>query len=195
MKRYASAAGDRLGVLLIGILLLAACVVSWLWYLMPVEGELWEPLQVVNRWWGQAADAGLWTIIVASAGVICLLWGLAWLIRLFPSSHVGKVRLGGSGVHGRFEVDLNVIAQQAADSLTDDLGIAQARGRAINDRGRRTIVLKADIDGSADVDQVRVSGQRVAGEVLNAVGDIAAVQVLVVGTEAETDSGKPRRVV
>lgn len=195
MKRYASAAGDRLGVFLIGLLLLAACAVTWLWYLMPVEGELWQPLEVANRWLAEAGSNGLWTIIVAALGVVCLVWGLAWLIRLFPTSHVGKVRLGGSGVHGRFEVDLNVIAQQAADSLTDDLGIAQARGKAINDRGRRTIVLKADVDGNAGVEQVRVSGQRVAGEVLNSVGDIAAVQVLVVGTEAEAETQKPRRVI
>lgn len=195
MKRYASAAGDRVGVLVIGLVLLAACAVTWLWYLMPVEGELWQPLAQINQIWRQLVANGLWTAVVAVAGVVCLLWGLGWLLRLFPSSSVGKVRLGGSGAHGRFEVDLNLIAQQAAYSLSDDLGIAQARGKAISDRGRRTIVLKADVDGSAGVEQVRVSAQRVAGEVLNSVGDLAAVQVLVVGTESEAEAKTSRRVV
>jgi len=82
--------------------------------------------------------------------VVLVLLGLWWLLAHLSRRKLGEARLAGSSPAGKLTADLSALAAAAADAVLDTPGVRSASGKALDDRGRRTLQLTITIDPSAD---------------------------------------------
>lgn len=166
---------DRLVVLLVGLLLVAAGVVGIVWHL-----ELLDVARgtVDTPWLTTAADSWWWPWAVGAAGVVLVLAALRWLAAHISRSKISNAPLSGSGREGRLTTDLSAVAAAAAESVQDTRGVRSAAGKALDDRGRRTVQLTLTLDPTADLAVVVAGAERACAELGQAVPNEAlAVRV------------------
>jgi hypothetical protein len=173
----AATAFDRSAVLLVGLVLVASGLAAAGWQLgrLPVASQ---PSQQFST--GQLAqwpDQAWWPVTLAVTGVILVLLALRWLLAHRPARRLPAVTLDGTDESGRLRADLSAVAQAAATALAGDLSIRSARGRALDDRGRRTIELTATIAAESRLPAVEQATTAIARQVHELAGPDVAVRI------------------
>lgn len=149
---------DRIIVLLIGALLIAAAVLSILWWADVFDSS--ESLQVtgIDDPEGQA----WWPWAVGGAGILLGLLGLSWFIAHLKRQSLKMLRLKGSSPKGRLEVETSPVLDAAAEALENHIGVRSASGRMIKDRGQLIAEIDAKIEPSADLNYIKTACDDVA---------------------------------
>ena len=119
-------------------------------------------------WLTTATAAGWWPWAEAGTGVIL---GLRWITAHINPSKVRDVRLTGSTTGGRLTVDLGALATAAATSVQDTPGVRATTGRALDDRGRRTIALTITLNPDADLAMITAATDQASRDLSTALGD------------------------
>ncbi len=159
---------DRVMVALAGLVLVVGGVAGIVWQL-----KLWDRASgtVSARWLPTAAQQWWWPWAVAAIGVVLIVVALRWLAAHFSRSKITSTRLPGSDSSGRLTVDLTALAAAAAASLTDTPGVRSTAGKAVDERGLRTITLTVTVDPSADLPTVTSAAERVCAELATVLPD------------------------
>lgn len=162
------AALDRLVVLLVGAGAMVVGAAAVIWQL-----DLWSRLRgtVTAPWLIRATQESWWPWAVGAAGVVLVILALRWLLAHLPGRKLSDVRLRGSDKTGRLTTDLSALAAAAADSVLDTPGIRSASGKAVDDRGRRTLQLTVTIDPTADLTVVTAATDQACRDLGAALGD------------------------
>ncbi|MBY6684830.1 hypothetical protein HQ305_01885 [Rhodococcus sp. BP-149] len=172
---------DRLGVLIIGLALVAVGGGAALWQRDRLPFELTEvDASVVT----DAQDQQWWPWALLGAGVLIALLVVFSLVRRLPSSAGRTLSLPVTGdPDGRVTVDLRSVAHRAADTAREVDGVKSARARLRHERsdGRRvpviTVVVRAEESASLRIVAEKLTDVRSA--VASVVGDGAVgVRVL-----------------
>lgn len=137
MTRLASA-WDRFSALIFGVALIAlgAGMLAW--------GSDWipnRPEYVTAPGLVTAADAGWWPWVLAAAGIVLIVLALRWLLIHTPKARVKAVPLVSGHSGGTVSADLGAVANAAAQVLEQYPDVESAKGKAVVDRGVRTIDL------------------------------------------------------
>lgn len=191
MSRAASGV-DRVVVLLVGLVLLVVGVAAIAWPLGWLER--WVP-RTTDRldapWLTDAAERDWWPWALGVAGLLLVVLGLRWLVAHVPSRRLGDVGLPGTAATGRLTADAGAVASAAASAVQETPGVRIARGRALDDRARRTVELTVTVEPTADLGAVRDGVERVLADVArmlssDAVSGRAHVRVAPRKREAST---------
>lgn len=177
MKR-ATAAIDRLLVVLLGLGLLASGAFALAWYfdvpfatstLSRFDRDIFGDLPTQN-WW-EAALAG--TVIVS------VLLAIALLIGNLSPRRTGTVEIS-SDESFAVRVDLGALARGVAADLAEFPGVESARGRAIDDRGTATLAVTVQTSPHIDIDAFTRHAEQKAEFVAEAMeGGAVALRVQV----------------
>ena len=132
MTRSASTL-DRLAALVFGLALIALGVGLLVWNTDWITGIP----QIITA---PGAETGWWPWAVAAAGIVLVAIALRWLFTHTPKAKMKNLRLSG-GNAGSISADLGEVADAAARVLGQSTQAHSAKGRAIIDRGTRTIDL------------------------------------------------------
>ena len=195
--QYRSAGGSRWGLTLLGLVLLAAGVLTVL-LVNGVFGQdrpqrpVLDPM--IQDFLGANPTAA--RIVAIVAGLLLLVLGLVWAARsLRPEGHPDLVLDGGSGT--RIRIDSSTAAHAVADGATALPGVTRARarmvGRASSPAVRATVWIDEDVADS----EVAEICRRLDAEVLAQVRDSLGLADLPVAVRLELDSaprGTGRRV-
>jgi hypothetical protein len=133
-------ATDRLAVLLVGLALLAAGVGVLAWgagLIADRHGAITMAGLVT------ATASGWWPWATSTAGVVCIVGGLRWLISHRPAPRIPALTLTGSSRAGRLTANLGSLADAAATNLASRPAVRSANGKAVLDRGSPSIHLDA----------------------------------------------------
>lgn len=159
---------DRLAVLLVGLAAIVVGAAAVVWQLdltNRVRGTVTAP------WLTGATTQGWWPWASGAAGVVLVLLAGRWLLAHVPGRKLSDVRLRGSNKTGRLTTDLSALAAAGADSLLGTPGIRSASGRAVDDRGRRTLQLTITLDPTANVTTVTTATDQACRDLGAALGD------------------------
>lgn len=128
---------DRVAALIFGLALMAlgAGLLVWSTDWLP---EI--PQVITARGLVTAAGTAWWPWAVAGTGIVLVLTALRWLFTHTPKTKVKVLRLSG-GPTGSVTANLGAVAAAAARALEQSPGIHSATGKALIDRGTRTIEL------------------------------------------------------
>lgn len=175
---------DRLAALVFGLALIAigAGVLVWNTYWIPGVPETITAPGLVA-----ATGTDWWPWAVAGVGILLVLISLRWLFVHTPKSRVRGLPLSTGGA-GTISVDLGQVADAGARALQQSANAHAAKGKAVVDRGVRTIDLVVTAYSPATVkgliETVDVVGDQIAGM----LGDARVA----VRTTVRVD-GRPRR--
>jgi hypothetical protein len=137
MTRLASA-WDRFTALVLGLALIALGVGMLAW------GSEWipnRPEYVTAPGLVTAANTGWWPWVLAAVGIVLILLALRWLLIHTPKARVKAVPLVSGDSGGTVSADLGAVAHAAAQVLERHPDVESAKGKAVVDRGVRTIDL------------------------------------------------------
>jgi hypothetical protein len=151
-------AWDRIAVFVVAVVLLA----------LGAAVALWGAGQLTRLWAGapdRLSTSGVtatygqswWRAVSIAAGAVLTLLGLWWLLAHVPRTHVGALRLPGSGSHGRLSVDGDSAVAVAADVLADVRGVRSATGRLKQTRGQ--ILAEMSVTAGPGTDLAQLSAQ------------------------------------
>jgi len=149
----ALAALDRMLLFVLGAVALVLGVGAVVW-----DAKWWDRLTGTVRapWLRSAAEQDWWPWAVGAAGVLLALLALWWLRTHLSRHKIGETRLSGSSTAGKLTVDLNALVSAAADAVLDTPGVRSANGKAVTDRGRRTLQLTMTIEPTADLPTITI---------------------------------------
>lgn len=116
---------------------------------------------VVDRTWWPWASAAL--------GLLLILLALRWIVAHLRSRGVAQLNLKGSDSTGRLEVAASKVAGAAADALSDTLGVRNAKGRVIHDRGQLVARLNATIEPEADLHRIASRADLISAQLAQAL--------------------------
>lgn len=159
---------DRLAVLLVGLAAVVVGAAAVLWQL-----DLSDRVRgtVTASWLTTATTQGWWPWAVGAAGVLLVLLALRWLLAHVPGRRLTDVRLRGGNKTGRLTADLSALAAAGADSVLATPGVRSASGKAVDDRGRRTLQLTVTLDPTADLAVVVAATDQACRDLGAALGD------------------------
>jgi hypothetical protein len=166
MTRLASSL-DRLAALVVGLLLIALGVGLLLWMTNVIPGT---PDMITARGLVTAADTAWWGWAWAGVGVVLVLTALRWLFVHTPKPKVKALRLA-AGDAGLVSVNLGEVADAAARALELSPDVHSAKGRAVIDRGTRTIDLAVTAYSPTTLGGVTEAIDTVNGQIADVVGD------------------------
>ncbi|MEO9323189.1 hypothetical protein ABFT23_06830 [Nocardioides sp. C4-1] len=170
-------ATDRLGVAVVGLLLVAGGLLV-LDLCLEVTGSY--PDRVDPAPVARAVDAGWWPWASGTGGVVLVVLGLWWLLARIPRRGTTTIRLSGSGPEGRLVVDLGSVADAAAAQLMSLAPVASARGDVVRRRGTDVLELRVELAPGADLPSVTEAAAVVEADVHGAFpDDDVTVRVLV----------------
>jgi len=147
----ATVAIDRVVALVLGVALIAGGVLAVGWYYawwswLPAAVDVAGALRVVGTSW--------WPWALGAAAVVLLLVGLRWLLAHAPRRKVSELRLPGSGVEGRLEVDAGGAVSAACADLRERHDVRSAVGVVRRDRGQLLIDLRVSLEPRCDLSAV-----------------------------------------
>ncbi len=188
-----SAGGSRWGITLLGLVLLAAGVLTVLLTLGVFgtnrpQRPLLDPMVTDVL----AANELATRLVAIAVGLLLLVLGLVWAVRsLRPERKPDLVLDGGPGT------DIRVSASAAADAVADGAsglpGVTRARARMVGTAAAPAVRATVWVDDEADVaDICRRLNEEVLVQVRDALG-LAALP-LAVRLELDTSSGNQSRV-
>jgi len=168
MTRSASTL-DRLAALVFGLALIAVGVGLLVWNTNWIAGI---PPMITAPGLVTAAGSGWWPWAVAAAGIVLVAIALRWLFTHTPKAKVKDLRLSG-GDAGSISVDLGEVADAAARVLAQSTQAHSAKGRAIIDRGTRTIDLAVTAHSPTTLSALIESIDSVNTQIAGMLGDPA----------------------
>ena len=148
MTRWAITA-DRVAALLVGAILMVVGIGALLWHTGWIPGVpqvLTAPglIGALGSWW--------WRWAVAAAGVACVVVALRWLAAHRPAGKAAPIELHDSDTPGTVSIDPGAVAAAAADALRQHPTVRTVKGKALTDRGQRTIELAVTAAHPSDLD-------------------------------------------
>ncbi len=161
---------DRLLVLLVGLVLIVVGAGAILWQLATFSQA---PKTLTAPGLVHATTQSWWPWAVGIGGAVLILLSLRWLGAHVPGRKVHDVKLAGSDATGKLTVDLSALAAAAAEALAEAPGVRSATGKAVTDRGRRTLELIATMEPTADLAAVTVAVDRVGADLNQALAEPA----------------------
>lgn len=188
--QYRSAGGARWGLTLLGLVLLAAGVLTVL-LVSEVFGAARPLRPVLDPVVEQFLNAnGTATRIVAIvAGVLLLVLGLIWTVRsLRPETRPDLVLDGGTGT------EIRINASAAADAVADGAaalpGVTRARARMVGSAAHPAVRAIVWVDEDVADTEVAEISHRLDAEVLPQARDALGMAELPVAVRIELDSGR-----
>ncbi len=157
---------DRFATLIVASVLIAGGALGVWWW--TGESSLADrsdtaPLQdfVMMAWWPWAS---------AVVGVLLILIGLRWMAAHLSRTKVTRLNLTGSGAGGMLGVDASKVANAAADTFADTLGVRSAKGRVNRDRGQIVAQIDATIEPEADLSTIAEQADLVSAQLAHVLG-------------------------
>ncbi|MBJ7339806.1 alkaline shock response membrane anchor protein AmaP [Mycolicibacterium sp.] len=144
MTRLAAAV-DRFAALVVGIALLAlgAGLVLWNTTVLPdVPRTLTAPGLTT------AAQTAGWPWALLGIGIVLVVVALRWLLAHTPAAKVKRLPLSGTDA-GSITIDLGEVASAAGHALEQSFDVESAGGKAVIDRGTRTVDLTVHVAPTA----------------------------------------------
>jgi hypothetical protein len=166
MTRSASTV-DRVAALAFGLLLIVLGLGLLVWNTDWLPGI---PQMVTAPGLATASETAWWPWALAGAGVVSVLVALRWLLIHTPKATIKGLRLPGGG-NGTVTADLSAVASAAADVLAASGDIDKAKGRAVVDRGTRTILLDVTAYSAAVLTELSQPIDAVGSQIAGVVGD------------------------
>jgi hypothetical protein len=158
---------DRLAALVFGLALIAIGVGLLAWDTNAIPGT---PEMITARGLVTAAGTDWWPWAVTGVGVVLVVTALRWLFIHNPKARVKALRLS-AGDAGSVSVDLGEVADAAARALKQSPDVHSATGRAVIDRGTRTIDLTVTAYSPTTLGAVAEAIDTVNSQIADVVGD------------------------
>lgn len=160
---------DRLAAFVFGVVLVALGVGALLWktHWIPRTPELITAPGLVT-----ASQTHWWPWAVAGVGALLVVLALRWLVAHLPLTRIKQTTLS-AGDGGVISADLGEVADAAARALQASPDVYSAKGRAVLDRGVRTIELA-----------VTSHSPTTLGAVIEAADEVSAQLGVVLGGDA-----------
>ncbi|BDX35183.1 hypothetical protein TUM20985_57300 [Mycobacterium antarcticum] len=168
MTRTASTV-DRLAALLLGVLLIVLGLGLLVWNTDWVPRI---PQAITAPGFVTAAGTAWWPWALGVGGILLILIALRWLLSHTPKAKVKDLRLA-SGENGTITADLGAVADAAARALEEDPNIDSAKGKAVIDRGTRTIDLVVNASSPMTLTDLRTPIDLVGRQIADVLGDVA----------------------
>jgi len=168
---------DRFIIAIFGVLLIVIGFGALMWNADLIAGM---PEYITLGDSAAMLDASWWPWAVAAAGIACVLLGLRWLVAHIPAGARRGVHTTAHTDLGTVELDLQNVAEAAAHNLADNASTYSSNGRAVLDRGVRTIELEVTAQSADDVSTVIENIDETARDIAVAVDDATvAVRTIV----------------
>ena len=133
-----------------------------------------------------ATTTGWWPFALAGAGIVLVVLALRWLFAHSPAAKVKSLPLRSDDT-GSITVDLGEVADAAAQALTHSLDVESASGRAVIDRGTRTVDLTITTNAAPRADRLIPAIDAVCAQIAGALSDPS------VATRTTIHTGKRER--
>lgn len=162
---------DRLATLLVAAALIAGGAAILIWNTTVFDGI---PETITAPGLVTAANTAWWPWAVAGGGIVLIVLALRWLISHRPAPKVGRTSLRSSDdqpTSGRSSGDISELASAAARALEADPSIVKASGKAIIDRGQRTLELTATAASPDLLADAARAADRTASDAVTMIGD------------------------
>ena len=140
---------DRVMALLVGGVLIVAGAGVLLWHTGLIPGL---PPVVTDHALTDAISTWWWRWAVAAAGVACTAVALRWLGAHRPAGKAAPIELHDSDTAGTVSIDPAAVASAAADALRQHSAVGSVKGKAVTDRGERTVELAVTAAHPGDLD-------------------------------------------
>jgi hypothetical protein len=158
---------DRFAALVFGLALIAVGAGLLVWNTRWIPGV---PEMITSPGLVAATDSDWWPWAVAAVGLLLVLVALRWLVVHTPKSRVRGLSLS-TGADGTISVDLGQVADAAARALQQGADAHSAKGRAVVDRGARTIDLTVTAYSPTTLRHLIESVDLVSAQVADMLGD------------------------
>lgn len=146
---------DRLLVIVLGLILLAAAVWVVVWVADLLPAGWWSPESVSLGLPGDLADALWWTWVLLIGGLALIGIGGAWLVAHFRSAAVALLSMPGDAEGGRLLLAGSALATGAANALVDGSpDIVGAKGELVEHRRTLVVSMVATVRPEADLAEV-----------------------------------------
>ncbi len=176
---------DRLAAAVFGLALIAVGVGVLVWntHLIPHGPHVITAPGLVA-----ATNTEWWPWAVAGVGLLLVLLAVRWLFAHTPKARVKSLPLPSSAA-GSISVDLGQVADAAAAALQQNANSHGAKGKAVIDRGRRTIDLAVTAYSPTTVTPLIATVDEVGGQITQMLGDarVAVRTTVRVDTHARRD--------
>lgn len=179
MTRLAGAL-DRLAALVAGVALVGLGAALLLWNTDVVEQF---PETVTAPGLVSATDMAWWPWALAGAGLVCALLAIRWLFSHTPASSAGTLRLADPEGLGRVSIDLGSLADAAAAHLAARPDVSSAKGKAVVERGVRTIELTVKARSVEDLAALVAAANEVSAELARSLEDSSVAVRSLLGLE------------
>lgn len=158
---------DRFAALVAGLALVAfgAALVVWNTTWLPNL-----PDSIALPGLRSATATGWWPFALAGAGVVLVVVALRWLFAHTPAAKIKDLPLR-SDAAGSITVDLGEVATAAAAALAQSLDVESASGKAVVDRGTRTVDLTVTTSASPRPDRLLPAIDAVCAQISGMVSD------------------------
>lgn len=133
-----------------------------------------------------ATTTGWWPFALAGAGIVLVVLALRWLFAHSPAAKVKSLPLR-SDDSGTITVDLGEVADAAAQALQQSLDVESASGKAVIDRGTRTVDLTITTSASPRADRLIPAIDAVCAQISGVLSDPS------VATRTTIHTGKRER--
>ena len=160
---------DRLAGLLVGVALIAVGIGALIWHTGWVDGL---PQVITAPGLADAVDTPWWRWAVAGAGLVCVVVALRWLSAHRPSIKAGPIRMHDAEDVGTITIDPAAIASVAADALERHPAVRAAKGKAVADRGKRTIEMTVTAAHPDELMSVIAAIDDTCAQIALAAGDV-----------------------
>ncbi|WP_067864438.1 hypothetical protein [Nocardia shimofusensis] len=179
MTRLAGAL-DRFAAFVAGVALLGLGIALLLWNTDVVEQV---PETVTAPGLMSATDTAWWPWALAGAGLVCALLAIRWLFSHTPASSAGTLRLADPDGLGRVSIDLGSLAAAAAAHLAARPDVSSAKGKAVVERGVRTIELTVKARSVEDLATLVAAANEVSSELARSLEDRSVAVRSLLGLE------------
>lgn len=176
MSRVTSAV-DRVAAAVVGLVLIALGLGALAWntsLVANIPEAITAPAVVdatTKQWWPWA---------VGTAGVILVIAAVRWMFAHTPAPRAHSIQLPGLGTASSATVDLNAVAVAAAAFLARRHDVTAARGKAINERSQRTVVMEVTISRDSDLSTIADAIDTTCQHIVRTLGtDELAIRTLI----------------
>ena len=159
---------DRLAALLLGALLILLGLGMLVWntdWLPHIPQAITAPGLVT------ASGTHWWPWALAATGILLVALALRWLFAHTPTAKIKTQRLSGGEKNGVIDVDLKEVAGAAAHALEQHSDVDSAKGKAIIDRGTRTIALDVTTNSPTLLSELTASIDAVGRQLAEVIGE------------------------
>jgi hypothetical protein len=174
---------DRFATALAGLALIALGVALVVW------NTTWLPNlpdAVTLPGLRAATTTGWWPFALAGAGILLVVLALRWLFAHSPAAKVKTLPLRSDDT-GSITVDLGEVADAAAQALKQSLDVESASGKAVIDRGTRTVDLTVTTSSAPAPDRLIPAIDAVCAQISSVLSDPS------VATRTTIHTGKRER--